>query len=250
MNKDLCSLTSVRRIAAMLDIAPETVNEGAILPRGWHFFMLAGDTQKSKLRADGFPGFGLPMPELGFPRLLLGGRNVNYLSDILIGDSIERFSKIVKIDKRETSAIVTLSHELHANNVVAIVETQTYILLPNAKPVSPPASQPVTGYSITPDATMLFHYSALGFNSHKIHLDRAHAREVEGLPDLVVNGGLVMLLALEYLRTELGITPQGVKTRHTAPLYCDRAITFILHEHILTAYDDAGNAAMTMEISL
>ncbi len=78
----------------MLDLEPSTFVDGAILPRGWHFFLLGGATRRSDLRADGFPGFGVPMPDLGLPRLMLAGRRVDYRSDLVVGSAIERRSSL------------------------------------------------------------------------------------------------------------------------------------------------------------
>ncbi|MFG1342467.1 hypothetical protein [Xanthobacter autotrophicus] len=262
---DVCALQSARRVAAMLDIDPDTIKEGAPLPRGWHFFLLGGDTRRSQLRADGFPGFGLPMPDLGLPRLLLAGRTITYQGGLPIGAAVERTSKIARMDRRETasgpSAIVTLHHELRPTPLeqAAIVETQTYILLPETK-ASAPASganrlAPADGATgVTPDETLLFQYSALGFNSHKIHLDRKHAQDVEGFPDLVVNGGLATLLATEFLRREQGIVPLRLKSRHTAPLFCGRPISFVTRRNgrkvELQALDDSGVSAMELELDV
>ena len=261
--EDVCAAQAVRRVAAMLDIDPDTLREGSALPRGWHFFLLGGETRRSQLRADGFPGFGLPMPDLGLPRLLLGGRSVTYNGDIVLGATVERLSKVVRLDTRHgpngQSAILTLHHELRpiSQPKAAIIETQTYILLPETKGVSTTvvgAAKPAPDWAriISPDETLLFQYSALGFNSHKIHLDRAYARNVEGLPDLVVNGGLVTLLATEFLRTELGIVPADLKTRHMVPLFCGRPIAFVTRRDgetvTLRAISPEGTAAMEMEV--
>lgn len=234
---EICSLTMVRRVAAMLDLDTHSFSNGDVLPRGWHFFMLAGETRKSALREDGFPGLGVPIPDLGLPRLLLGGRTVFYNGDILIGSEVERTSFVKDIKEKTTQsgrmAIVTIQHELRPIAEVnpAIIETQTYILL-SGKNV-PTASEktlkaPIEGAyqkQIIPDETLLFQYSALGFNSHKIHLDRDYARNVERLPDLVVNGGLATLLLTEFLRTDLGLKLTDIKVKHIAPLYCGRKMT-------------------------
>ena len=258
---DVCALSMVRRVAAMLDLDPEQISEGSPLPRGWHFFLLGGETRRSQLRPDGFPGFGLPMPVLGLPRLLLGGRTVAYQSEILIGSTVERLSRIIRLDRKEglsgPSAIITLQHELRTSSQAhaAITETQTYILLPAGKGAKAKAAKglaPSGQKTVTTDETLLFLYSALGFNSHKIHLDRAYACEVEGLPDLVVNGGLVTLLATEFLRNDLGVRPRTLKTRHIAPLYCGRAITFDVQREgaaiTLIAKDDTDASAMEMMV--
>jgi 3-methylfumaryl-CoA hydratase len=258
---EICALSVVRRIAAMLDIDPDTLSEGDALPRGWHFPLLAGETRRAALRADGFPGFGVPMPDLGLPRLLLLGRTVEYLSDIPLGALVERASMLDKLQHKETSAepdaIVTLRHDLHvAPDTPAVVEAQSYMLLGPARQIRPAALvHPTTDFElskvVTPDETMLFQYSALGFNSHKIHLDKTYARDVEGLPDLVVNGGLITLLLTELLRTEMTLRPDRITTRHKAPLFCGRPMTLAAKRDgstvRLVALDDAGSIATEME---
>jgi 3-methylfumaryl-CoA hydratase len=259
-----CSLAAARRVAAMLDLDPEVLAEGDSLPRGWQFILLGADTRRSAVRSDGFPGLGVPMPDLGLPRLLLGGRTVDYCHDIPIGSTVERVSRIKSLTRKTAAqgdmAVVTVAHELHvaAASTAAIVETQTYILLSGKNSAAESDGMPQTVSAekskiVTPDETLLFQYSALGFNSHKIHIDKAHARDVEGFPDLVVNGGLVTLLLTEFLRTDLELVPAGFRTKHLAPLFCGRPIT-LAADRIgaawrLRAYDEAGKIAAEMEVN-
>lgn len=261
-----CSPTMVRRVAAMLDLDTRSFSEGDILPKGWHFFMLAGETPKSELRQDGFPGLGVPIPDLGLPRLLLGGRTVSYNGDIVIGSVVEKTSFIKSIVEKTTNsgpmAIVTIQHELRpvTASVPAIIETQTYILLSASaasKNSEKTLSQPIESkhqQQITPDETILFQYSALGFNSHKIHLDRDYAQNVEGLPDLVVNGGLTTLLLTEFVRTNLELEITDIKVKHVAPLYCNRPMTLTAEKSEtgwkLNVFDDNNDIAVEAEINV
>ncbi len=240
---------------------------GQALPRGWHFMLLAADTRRSELRADGFPGLGVAMPDLGLPRLMLGGRTVSFVDDITIGATLLR-SSVVRSSVRKTTAsgpmaIVTLAHELRTTGQSdpALVETQTYLLLPQRKtggslPEAAPMAPARAAYikTVVPDDILLFQYSALGFNSHRIHIDREHARGVEGFADLVVNGGLATLLLTEFLRRDLGITPAAIAVRHVAPLYCNRAITLTADQvgerWFLKAFDDQHRLAVDMEVDI
>jgi 3-methylfumaryl-CoA hydratase len=264
--KEDCSLSSAQRVAALLDLDPDDWREGNALPRGWQFFLIGARTRRSSLRSDGFPGLGLSIPEMGLPRLLLGGRSVTYHQDIPIGARLNRFSHISNILKKITPsgpmAIALISHNLHIENnpTPALFEQQTYLLLPAngnsarvaefAQPSIPDDEKIVV---VTPDETMLFQYSALGFNSHKIHLDRDHAIRVEGFPDLVVNGGLVTLLLTEYLRRHFGITFSFIKVRHLSPLFCGRPISMSAKQEKqlwrLKAYDDQLNLAVEIEVT-
>jgi 3-methylfumaryl-CoA hydratase len=262
---EICSASVARRVAAMLDLDPDDIVEGGALPRGWQFTLMAADTRRSLLRADGFPGLGVTMPDLGLPRLLLGGRKVAYNKDLPIGAVIRRRSAIRSLTQKKSEsgpmAIATIQHELRVgtDELPALVEEQTYLLLPARKGGSHSdvsgAHMLNTGLktsTVVPDETMLFQYSALGFNSHRIHIDRAHARNVEGFPDLVVNGGLATLLMTEFLRREVGVTPSALKIKHVAPLYCGRPITLVADQPEgrwrVQAFDHRATLAVDMEI--
>lgn len=271
---EVCALSAARRVAAMLDLDPDRLGMGQALPRGWQFVLLGADTPRSRLREDGFPGLGVPMPDLGLPRLMLGSRTVKFLADIPIGAMVSRRSRMQSLTHKTTAAgpmaVATLEHLLHPCDAAgqlmqaepALVETQTYLLLPARTPGSAApaaaagvAPQALHSKTVVPDETLLFQYSALGFNSHRIHLDREHARRVEGFPDLVVNGGLCTLLLTEFLRQELDVVPTALSVRHLAPLYCGRPITLTADPELsarrwrLRAHDDQNRLAVEMEVN-
>jgi 3-methylfumaryl-CoA hydratase len=104
VRRETCSLAAVRRIAAMLNQDPDKWSEGDLLPRGWQFILLGADTKRSELREDGFPGLGVSLPDLGLPRLMLGGRTVHYNGDIQIGTVLRRESRIQKLTHKETAS--------------------------------------------------------------------------------------------------------------------------------------------------
>jgi 3-methylfumaryl-CoA hydratase len=262
VRRETCSLAAVRRIAAMMNQDPDKWSEGDFLPRGWQFILLGADTKRSELREDGFPGLGVSLPDLGLPRLMLGGRTVHYNGDIRIGNVLCRESRIQKLTRKETAsgpvAFITVAHAFHAAEGPGpiLVETQNYILL-GSRPASRKAMNsaavmpPGTTKLILPDETLLFQYSALGFNSHKIHLDRNFARETEGFPDLVVNGGLATLLLTEFLRLELKGAFTSLTAKYVAPLFCGRPISLWGDRQndawLLRAFDDNGVLAVDIE---
>ena len=264
LQHEVCALSAVRRVAAMLDLDPDSFGDGDPLPFGWHFPMMAAQTRRSDLRSDGFPGLGVVMPDLGLPRLLLARRAVDQLAAIPIGAAVERCSAVADIahkdDARGRRALVSIRHELRVDGAAApsIAEVQTYMLLP-AGPASAGERMPqvIEGEktkTLVPDATMLFQYSALGFNSHRIHIDRAFARDVEGFPDLVVNGGLTTLLLTEFGRRELGLALRSASVKYTAPLFADRSVTLAAARSDtgwrVRAFDDAGVLAADVEMEI
>jgi 3-methylfumaryl-CoA hydratase len=257
-------MAAVRRVAAMLDLDADRFVAGHPLPRGWQFILMAADTPRAGLREDGFPGLGVPMPDLGLPRLMLGGRSVHYNGDIPIGSHVGRTSAVRSVDLKTTRAglmaVVELVHELRleAQAEPVLVESQTYLMFPADRAAAQqtmPGNEPLAAArkcSVTPDETLLFQYSALGFNSHRIHLDRNHAQQREGFPDLVVNGGLVTLLLTEFLRRDLDVVARQLVVRHKAPLFCNRPITMtadrIDGRWCLKAFDDCHRLAVEMEV--
>ena len=262
---ETCSLTMVRRIAAMLDQDVDVWADGDLLPRGWHFILLGADTRRSLIREDGFPGLGIALPDLGLPRLVLGGRTVRCHDDIRIGSTLRRESRIDKVTEKQTAngrmAIVNVSHVLSDPNTTRPVleESQTYLMLSAPYAASAAAgpgdiAPPPAATKVVPDATLLFHYSALGFNSHRVHLDREFAHDAEGLPDLVVNGGLALLLLTEFLRTQLGGTFSVLAVRHMAPLFSGRPMLLSGEARgsswVLRAWDDAGRLAVEVDATV
>jgi 3-methylfumaryl-CoA hydratase len=265
IERDIVSASAVRRIAAMLDLDRDELGDDALLPRGWHFPLLAAQTPRRALRSDGFPGLGVPMPDLGLPRLLLVGRTLSFAKDLAIGASAIRTTGVRKLDRKDddrgSRAIMTIEHGLADISVEApaILETQTYMLLPAGRytPAAPVPAPPAPvdaemTRTVTPDATLLFQYSALGFNSHRIHLDRDYACTVEGYPDLVVNGGLTSLLMTEFVRRDLRLTLDRMRVRYLAPLFANRPIQLAASRRAdgwqLRVYDDAGRLAVDADV--
>jgi 3-methylfumaryl-CoA hydratase len=263
---DVLPLSLARRVAVMLGVDPLQLSEGAPLPRGWHFALLAGETSKQSLRSDGFPGLGVAMPQLDRPRLLLGQRTSNFPGQLRIGAPFRRESHISsiveKIGKAGPLSIVKVEHVLSgADGLPTVEEAQTYYLagLPVSggtavEPAKPAPTPEGVGKVVTPDDLMLFQYSALGFNTHRIHFDRDYATRVERHPDLVVNGGLASLLATEFLRVDLGKTVKSLSSRHMAPLYVSRPLTILVTETSETGakvllLDDAGGVAAELGVT-
>lgn len=264
LRKECCTLSTVRRVAAMLNLDQDHYREGDALPRGWQFVLLGADTPRAALRSDGFPGLGVPLPDFGLPRLLLGGRTVEYGGDITIGETLERESHVDKVSHKETSngpmAVVTIAHSLSsAKSGRVLSETQTYLMMgaqAGARKTSEgpglPAGIDLT--VVTPDDMLLFQYSALGFNSHRIHWDQVFARETEGFPDLVVNGGLATLLLTEHLRTKHNQSFSKFSAKHMSPLFASRPMYLQAAEKdagwTLRALDDEGRLALEIEADI
>lgn len=258
------TLAQVRRVAVMLGIDPQSFAVGDLVPRGWHFALLAGETPRNVMRSDGFPGLGVAMPQMDLPRLLLGQRSTGFHADLRVGMTVTRQSTLVSVTEKTGRngpfAIVKVEHALaSAQNSPEVTEMQTYFLagLPtSAAPKPAPTALPSgsVAHVVVPDDLMLFQYSALGFNTHRIHFDRDYATRVEGHPDLVVNGGLATLLSTEFLRNDLGRRVKTMDARHLAPLYVNHPLTICVADLTeasakVLVLDDDGTLAAELVIT-
>jgi 3-methylfumaryl-CoA hydratase len=250
----------MHRIAAMLGLAGLEWSKGDPVPFGWHFPLLGAETPRDAMRPDGFPGLGISLPDIASKRLVATGRTVENFSRIYLGQELERTSRIAAITPKSTAqglmTFVTVEHAFRdlQGQIPILAEQQTYLLLDTLFAITPPAEATASHKivkTITPDDTMLFQFSALSHNSHKIHLDRDYARNVEGYPDLVVNGGLTTLLMTEIARAAFGDGITRLSVKNSAPLFCNRPIHFAQSDQdgrqSILAFDDDGLTAAVME---
>jgi len=262
---DVCALSLARRMAALLDRDPATLAAGAPLPRGWHTLLFNPPTPQAALREDGAAGLGARLPDLGLPRLMLGGRAVQFLGDIPIGSPVRRETRRLSVEEKSGRsgrfAVVRIEHRVFVDRAPdpVLVERQDYLLreAPSAGPDRAKASQlaaPVAAPAaadaphavrrLLPDETLLFRYSAITDNPHRIHYDLAYARDVEGYPALVVNGSIPGLFLLELFRAATGREPRAIDSRNVAPMYCGRPLQLHLRHEAdhwrLWAVDDTG----------
>ncbi len=247
----------------MLNLDNLPCGSGDQIPLGWHFPLLSAGRGNCRIRRDRFPGLGLPIPDVDLPRIVAAGREVEFRLPLHIGEPLERKSRIGPLEEKEPLtgrlAIMTANHRIASAGSAgpAVEEKQTYIFL--ASPHSERPAQPWTDGSqahklgeFTPDDTFLFQFSALSFNTHRIHLDRDYVRTVEGYPDLVVNGGITTLLMTEYARRNLGFTSGRIKVTNRIPLFVNRCITFMVEPisigSRISALNSEGILAAEMEL--
>ena len=257
---DVCALPLARRLAAMVDRDPMLLVEGQALPRGWHVMLFNVATMQSLLRTDGSANLGIDFPDVGFPRLMLGGRKTTFIGDILIGAHVRRETQQRAVEMKSGRsgrfALVRIEHKFlvedEANPV--LIDTLDYILRPAsderaADPVPakggnalPPRAATVR--TIVPNASLLFRYSAITDNPHRIHYDLPYATEVEGYPALVVNGSIPGIFLLELFRQVVGREPVWFSGRNIAPMFCGYELTLCLQpegdEWRLWAQDQIG----------
>lgn len=234
-NVDYVTIPMVHRLAATLDRDDPLPKFGDTLPVGWHFLLFPRVVRQSQIDADGLPKLGDFLPPVPLPRRMFGSRRTTLIADLHVGDEVKRESVVKDVTMKEgrTGAMVfvTVRTDFLSPRGLAIVEEQDLIYRQAAdKNVPPPPLQPARGKAvwsktITPDPVMLFRYSALTFNGHRIHYDHPYVTGTEGYPERVVNGGLTTLLAFELVRQHAATPIKYVSARAMRPLFVDHPVT-------------------------
>jgi 3-methylfumaryl-CoA hydratase len=204
--------TVVQAMAATLDM-DTAMEAGEPLPPGWQWLFFNPAVRRSGLGADGHPKRGGFLPPIELPRRMWAGSRLRYLADVPVGAEATRRSRILKVEnkvgKRGSLWFVTVEHTTTCEGTACIIEEQDIVYReatpPGATAAAPPPYDGQAEWSrgFQPDTTLLFRYSALTFNGHRIHYDQAYARSEEGYPDLVVHGPLSATL-LQHLALEHG----------------------------------------------
>ena len=193
-----------------------------IMPQGIHFALCTPEAPTAALGEDGHPlrdeSANSFLPPFPMPRRMWASSKIAFHAPIAIGAVIERVSRVAAVSEKEGGsgrlAFVDVEHVTKANGTIAVIETQTLVYRDAAAPdaaLSPPPGEGAfspEGWDahreLTPDARLLFRYSALTFNTHRIHYDAPYAREVERYRGLVVHGPLTASLLLQLAARELG----------------------------------------------
>ena len=235
--------------------------DAATVPGGFHWCLGLPDTPTDKLGVDGHPPLGGFMPPLPFPRRMWAASDVAFLAPLKVGAQISRQSTIKAIEPKSGKSgdmvFVTVAHETTCDGTPAIRETQSIVYRDHpsaATPLPPVNDAPDLGAwdwqeTITPTAPLLFRYSALMFNTHRIHYDAAYATQEELYPALVVHGPLTASLLLKLCADKLGHNKlTRFSYRAKAPLFVDQPVYLCGRkqgdEITLCAFGGDGRAAV------
>jgi 3-methylfumaryl-CoA hydratase len=227
---DRVTAAPIAALSATLDRDDPYPQPGDPLPPLWHWLYFLPIPRQSELGPDGHAKRGGFLPPVLLPRRMFAGDRVEFHRPLCVGESISRLSRIVDVNTKQGRSgplvFVVVRHEISDRDGIAVVEEHDIVYRESPKPhdAAPAPQKPPSDAAwtreISPDDVLLFRYSALTFNGHRIHYDRRYATEVEGYPGLVVHGPLIATLLLDLLRRNLGdATIASLSFRAIRPLF-------------------------------
>ena len=224
------STALVRQFNATFD-RPASSDDGGIAPLLIHFCLAQPVAPTAELGPEGHPARGGFLPPVPLPRRMWAGGAFDFHGDIRIGEEITRRSVIrdVQLKQGRTGPLcfVTVEHEVASGGRPALTERQEIVYRDTSAPGNAavsrgtPARSGVHSRQIVPSAPLLFRYSAMTFNGHRIHYDAPYVREVEGYPGLIVHGPMQATLLCQLAADLKGEPPRRFRFRSLSPLFDD-----------------------------
>ncbi len=209
---DVVTEAPLAALAATLDRDDPLPRAGDPVPPLWHWLYFLPLARQSEIGPDGHAKRGGFLPPVALPRRMWAGGRLLFHEPLRVGDPMRRVSRIERIDAKEGQSgslvFVTVSHQVQGPRGLALTEEHdiVYREAPAPGAALPPSiaapTNPRFEREIAPDPVLLFRYSALTFNGHRIHYDRRYVTEVEGYPGLIVHGPLIATLLCDLLRRE------------------------------------------------
>ncbi|MEF8687252.1 UNVERIFIED_CONTAM: MaoC family dehydratase N-terminal domain-containing protein [Comamonas sp. A-3] len=214
---DVITAAPLRALSATLDRDDPVPEDGSAVPALWHWLYFLPHARQSEIGPDGHPRRGGFLPPVPLPRRMWAGGRLRWEADnpLRLGQEVQRISTIRSVQHKTGRSgellFVLVEHQFLNHDGLALVEEHDIVYRAAARPgdpVPPPQQPPLAGQaawsrSIVLDDILLFRYSALTFNGHRIHYDRQYVTQVEGYPGLIVHGPLIATLLLDLLRRQL-----------------------------------------------
>ena len=215
---------------ATLDRDDAPFAAGDPMPPAWHWMFFPEVVKLSDTGPDGHLAKGGFMPPVPLPRRMWAGTSMKFHQPLRAGEAVTRISTISEVTPKEGRSgalcFVTVRHEISGENGLATTDEHLTVYRPLAAPGEVPPAPPQAPTDadwrrdIHPTPVMLFRFSALTNNSHRIHYDRTYVTEVEGYPGLLVHGNLTATLLLDLFRREMpDATLKTFDLRAVSPLY-------------------------------
>ena len=222
-------LTQVRKFATVLDLDEGAFEDGAMLPSMWHWLFFLHRAPTARIGPDGHPQRGGFFPPVELQRRMFAGEQVKFHAPLVIGQPATRTGTITGLDEKEGRSgrmvLASAEYRIEQGGTLCLEDTHdiVYIAGGGATPAPGPDSfAPPDGAwhrEIKADPVLLFRFSALSFNSHRIHYDADYAKNEEGYPGLVVHGPLTALLLAELARENMDMPMTRFSFRGRAPIF-------------------------------
>lgn len=234
VDEDLIATRHARLMAATVG-HPVVLADGMPLPALWHWLYFLDGLPAGELGRDGHPARGGFLPPVPLPNRMWAGGRLRMLQPILLGSRVRRESTVLRVDhkqgRRGDLIFVTVQHELKSPDGTLLLHEEHDIVYKDrtqggvaVSPTVPPGPQ---GIDIVPDAVMLFRYSALTFNGHRIHYDLDYCRRVEGYDNLVIHGPLLATLLANHAEARSGRCLSRFDYRLLAPACVGSTLTMV-----------------------
>ena len=256
--EDIVTADLVRKFKATLDLPGGPPQAGEAAPRLLHFCLAQPAAPTAALGPDGHPQRGGFLPPVPLPRRMWAGGSVTFQGDLRVGDAVRRVSRIADVVAKEGRTgllcFVTVDHAIESKGRPLLQERQDIVYrgLDGGAAKAPAAAEPGRHRRrVDASAPLLFRYSALTFNGHRIHYDRRYVTEVEGYPGLIVHGPLQATLLLHFAAEIHGTPPARFAFRSLSPLFDGDAVILHAKENgdglVLWTARENGPVAMTAE---
>jgi 3-methylfumaryl-CoA hydratase len=225
--RDVATAAPLVSLSALLDRDDPAPAEGDRAPPLAHWLYFLPNYRQSEAGPDGHALKGGFMPPAPLPRRMWAGSRLEFLRPLKVGAKIRRLSRIAEVSPKEGRSgpllFVTVRHEVSDEQGLVLVDEHDVVLRGETALANAPKPAPTNETwrrEIHPDPVLLFRYSAVTFNSHRIHYDQPYVTRVEGYPGLVVHGPLIATLLVDLLRRNRpDIVLKGYSFRALRPLY-------------------------------
>lgn len=214
----------------MLELSGEAAEDGETAPRLIHICLCQPIASTSMLGSDGHIARGGFLPPVPLPRRMWAASEMHFFGDLTIGETVRRQSRIADVAFKTggtgSLCFVTVDHRIEADGVLRVTDRQTIVYRDDPAPGGAgaanggPAPKGASQRVLPATPTLLFRYSALTFNTHRIHYDRPYAVEQEGYPGLVVQGPLQATLLFHFAASVAGgAPPDRFSFRSLSPVF-------------------------------
>ncbi|MEI2735564.1 MAG: MaoC family dehydratase N-terminal domain-containing protein [Rhodoblastus sp.] len=227
--EDVATAYPVAALSATLDRDDPKPKAGDALPDLWHWLYFLPTHRQSEIGPDGHAKRGGFLPPVELPRRMWAGSRFDFRTPLRVGDAIRRTSTIVDVTAKSGATgqlvFVLVRHEISSSSGGSLTEEHDIVYRdfpsPADKPAAPKPAPEGAAWSrdIHPDEVLLFRYSALTFNGHRIHYDRRYVTEVEGYPGLIVHGPLIATLLVDLARRNDSRALKSFRFRAMSPLF-------------------------------